>query len=185
MATQTNVVTPERYAKGLSYKDWLSKLDINADKFDKNYQEFQLKPEDAKFFADAAKKPNGPAKILVLAEGWCPDVIRGLPAVAKLSEAAGIELKILFRDQNLDIMYQFLLKGEFQAIPAVIFYTKDLKYICHWLERPDSTNAEYAEVRAKMGADRSKFGELTLPRWEHYRQESIKEMKELISKNVA
>ena len=185
MTTQTNVVTPERFAKGLGYKEWLSKLDINVDKFDKNYAEFQLKPEDTKFFIDASKKPNGPAKILALGEGWCPDVIRGMPMIAKLAEQTGLELRTFFRDQNLDIMNQFLFKGEFQSIPVFVFYTKDLKYICHWIERAESTVAEYAEVRAKLGADRSKFGEITMPRWEHYRQESIREMKELISKHVA
>lgn len=180
--TQTNVVTSERYAKGLSYKDWLTKLDINVDKFNKNYEEFQLKLEDAKFFIDASNKTNGPAKILALGEGWCPDVIRGMPMIGKLAEATGMELRVFFRDQNLDIMNQFLLKGQFQAIPVFVFYTKDMRYICHWIERPESTNVEYAEVRAKLGADRSKFGEITLARWEHYRQESIREMKELLSK---
>ena len=40
-----------------------------------------------------------------------------------------------FRDQNLDIMNEFLYKGEFQSIPTLVFYDKDMNQLGVWHER--------------------------------------------------
>ena len=56
-------------------------------------------------------------KALVIGEDWCPDVWRGLPVIAKVAEQTGMELRIFFRDQNKDIMSEFLNQGEFESNP--------------------------------------------------------------------
>src|SRR3989304_20153 len=48
----------------------------------------------------------------------------------------------ILRDQNLDIANEFLYKGEFQSIPTLVFYTKDLKYLAHWIERAQKARDE-------------------------------------------
>ena len=37
-------------------------------------------------------RPDGPAKVLILGEDWCPDVFRGMPVVVRMAEAAGLEI---------------------------------------------------------------------------------------------
>ena len=97
-------------------------------------------------------KPNGPAKMLVLGESWCPDVFRGAPVFARLAEATGIEARFFFRDQNKDIMAEFLKDGEYESIPVAVFYTKDHQYIAHWIERPVLANREMKELLGPMYA---------------------------------
>ena len=45
----------------------------------------------------------------MLAENWCGDVHRNSPLIARIAEAMpGCELRVLFRDQNLDLTDCFL-----------------------------------------------------------------------------
>ena len=73
---------------------------------------FQIKPEDAAALRELANRKGGPAKMLVLGEDWCGDVIRGLPVLARVAEVAGLDLKIFPRDQHHDIMNEFLKEGQ-------------------------------------------------------------------------
>ena len=49
---------------------------------------------------------------LVIAEGWCGDAAQILPVLNKMAlESDKIDLKIVFRDLNDDLMNQFLTNG--------------------------------------------------------------------------
>lgn len=136
MAEQTSVVTPERFASGFTYSDYIAQIKVNHDKF-QEYTETSadvLNPDDIEFFKKAAQ--GGAARMLVVGEDWCPDVYRGLPVFTRIADAAGMELRVFPRDENLDIADEFLNRGEFRSIPTVIFYTVDGEYLCHWIERP-------------------------------------------------
>src|SRR5271155_4803114 len=136
MPTATNVVTPARFAQGLSYANFLAQAAVNVDKFELNYKTAPLSAEDLAFFKRAAAQPNGPAKILAIAEAWCGDVYRELPTAVRIAEATGIELRIFLRDENPDIMDEFLSNdGKARAIPVFVFYTSDMRYITHFTER--------------------------------------------------
>ena len=108
MPTATTVITAARYAQGLTYADFLAQAAVNVDKFEANYKSAPLSPEDLAFFKRAAAQPNGPAKILAIAEAWCGDVYRELPTIARMAEATGAELRVFPRDENPDIMDEFL-----------------------------------------------------------------------------
>jgi hypothetical protein len=196
MATQTeSVVTPERFAQGLTYAQWMEQIDRNQDKFVDNYQGTTPNPEDVAAIKALMAKPNGPAKCLALGEPWCPDVFRGLPPAAKLCEATGMELRIFFRDQNLDIMNEFLNKGEFQSIPTLVFYTKDHAYLGHWIERAQKAKDEMPtllspitaktrdpdispEERQRYMAEYAAFQRG--PVWASWRDAEIREIRELL-----
>ena len=87
-------------------------------------------------------QPNGPAKVLVIAEGWSSDCRRDLPYLQRLAEAGGMELRIFNRDgqkilgprrpdpaahpdANHDLMLQFMNTkngGEWASLPVAVFY---------------------------------------------------------------
>jgi hypothetical protein len=140
-------------------------------------------------------KEDGPARLLVLGEDWCPDVFRGLPVLQRMAEAAGWDLRAFPRDDNLDIMGEFLNQGEHQSIPAAVFYTRDHQYITHWIERPQKANAEMGEV-AKLfeGLDREKdhqemrrrYDEFQQgPVWASWRDATIEEITALLQEKCA
>jgi hypothetical protein len=202
MPTATTVITPTRFAQGLPYANFLAQAAVNVDKFEQNYKTVPLSEEDLAFFKRAAAQPGGPAKILALAEAWCGDVYRELPTVAKIAEAAGMELRVFLRDENSDIMDEFLSNdGKSRAIPVFVFYTADMQYLTHFTERSAMAHRELAEivdqVKAKMGlpkettfatAPEDRRQELLReviaklqPRSDDWRKEAIKEMRQLVS----
>ena len=142
-----SVVTPERFAQGLTYGDWLAQIDRNEKRFEENYDETTVSDDDARALRELVALPNGPARCLALGEPWCPDVFRGLPVIARVAEAAGMELRVFFRDQNKDIMAEFLKHGEHESIPTFVFYTRDHRYIAHWIERPALANEQMPILR--------------------------------------
>jgi hypothetical protein len=193
MTEKKSIVTPERFASGFTYKDYIGRVKVNKDRFEEYYATGQLSAEDKAFFRKATKAPNGVAKMLVLGEDWCPDAFRGIPLMARIAEASGVEMRIFPRDQNLDIMNEFLNHGEFMSLPVAVFYTKDLRYICHWIERPEVASRERAKIQEdvkneKHGASeqeiRTLVGERTRTRFPAWQQESIREMREMLVKKL-
>src|SRR5579862_4537239 len=147
MPLATTVVTPARFAQGLSYAGFLAQAAVNRDKFDESYRTVPLTDQDLSFFRKAAATPHGPAKILALAEAWCGDVYRELPTAARIAEAAGMELGVFPRDENPDIMDEFLSNdGKARAIPVFVFYTSDNRYITRFTERSAGAHAELAAI---------------------------------------
>ena len=153
MATDTSVVTPQRFAEGFTYADYMAQVKVNKARLEDFYANFQVTAENAAALQALAAHPAGPAKMLVLGEDWCGDVVRGLPVLARMTEAAGWELRIFPRDQHHDIMNEFLKEGQWMSIPTVVFYTADHRYICHWIERPQVAERETAEIEAAIRAE--------------------------------
>jgi hypothetical protein len=179
---KTSVVTPERFAAGLTYRGFLAQAEKNLDRFQFNYDNTHMTEEDRQALQDLAARHEGPRKVLVLGEDWCPDVYRGLPVIARIAEAVGLELRVFPRDENLDIMNEFLKNGEFQSIPVAVFYTKDLRYIYHFTERPQKADEEMGQLQAlyanrtreeaRPDVDRFQQG----PVWAGWRQATIAEI---------
>jgi hypothetical protein len=192
MARETSVVTPQRFQQGFNYADYLAQIKVNKARFEAYHHGFPLKPEATAFFRAEARRPNGPAKMLVLAEDWCGDVVRGLPVLARMAEAAGLELRIFPRDQNLDIMDEFLKEGAYQSIPVAVFYTRDHRYLGHWIERPAVADRELVEIESAIRAEHREISDQEFSRERRARSEArtpdwqqaiIQELKELLGKS--
>ena len=182
-----SVVTAERFAAGLTYPEYMERIQRNRAKFEYNYDETRLADDDVRVFRELASRPDGPARVLALAEDWCPDVFRGLPVMARIAEAAGMELRIFPRDENPDIMNEFLQQGKHQSIPVFVFYTRDQRYLAHWTERPALANEQMHLVNAIF---QGKTAEEALPEYERFQQgevwagwrrEMVREIRELLT----
>ncbi|MCH7836807.1 MAG: thioredoxin family protein [Chloroflexi bacterium] len=183
---QQSVVTPERFASGMTWEQYLGQIKRNRERFEYNYDGTIVTDEDVEAFRSLAARADGPAKVLALGEDWCPDVFRGLPVMARIAEVAGMELRIFPRDDNLDIMKEFLNQGEHQSIPVFVFYTEDHRYIAHWIERPAKANAELGEMQAMFEGKeqeerRAAYREFQQgPVWASWRQEAVRELRKLL-----
>ncbi len=193
MARETSVVTPEKYASGFTYEEYLAQIKVNKNWFEQLYDTFQLQPEDAEFFRKASQSPNGPTKMMIIGEDWCPDVYRGMPMMARIAEAADMEVRVFPRDSHMDIMNEFLKEGKWASIPTAVFYTKDHQYICHWIERPELAEREMAEINAQLqselpDADEHRLRAAARPRNQErfpaWQQESVREIREMLAQSL-
>lgn len=147
-----SVITLDRFAKGKTFAEYLSGEIRNKELFQDNYDNLELSDEQKQALKDLAAQPNGPHHVVVIGEDWCPDVYRGLGVAQRIAEAAGIELRFFERDQNKDMMAEYLNNGEFESIPVYVFYDKDHREIAHFIERPQLANEQMGQVREVLGA---------------------------------
>jgi hypothetical protein len=99
---------------------------------------------------------------IIIAEAWCSDCAQIIPVLNKITEATDyIELKIVLRDENPELMDRYLTNGG-KAIPMVICIDKDtMREICTWGPRPKPAQElmvkhkanpvkEYSEVQKEI-----------------------------------
>ncbi|MEZ4661334.1 MAG: SelT/SelW/SelH family protein [Caldilineaceae bacterium] len=142
-------VTKERFEQGLTYEQYRAQMTRNQERFDVNDQTVQLNQADVDFFARLPQMLN----VLVLAEDWCGDVIANLPVLGALARQCGkLNMRIFLRDQNLDIMDQYLKEGKHQSIPVFAFLDQNYNDLGHWIERPVHMSELQAEMRRELFA---------------------------------
>lgn len=75
-------------------------------------------------------------KLLVISEDWCGDASNTVPVLARLAEAApGIEMRVLKRDENLELMDEYLTGGS-RSIPLAIVLDAAFRPVGRWGPRP-------------------------------------------------
>ena len=176
-----SVVTPERFAKGMTFDEYARYVGSpdnlareafgryvadggsmpatrkdNSAVFRERYARLRLSDQQTGAITWLAAQPNGPAKILVISEDWSSDCRRDVPMLARLAEAARLELRIFNRDgkkilgtrrpdptaypdSNHDLMLQFLNTkngGEWASVPVAVVYTKDFRELHRYIEYP-------------------------------------------------
>jgi hypothetical protein len=167
-----SVVTPERFASGMTFDQYVAYIGTPenlaregsrgvprrdfSDALRAAHAATRLSEAQAAALKWLASRPDGPARLLVIAEEWSSDCRRDVPTLARVAEAAGLELRIFRRDgrrfsasprptlaeapdSNADIMAEFLNEkdGEtWQSIPIAVFYTRSLEDLYHYVEYP-------------------------------------------------
>lgn len=181
-------ITGERYSQGFTYHEFLGQVESNRERYDEHEAAFKLSDEDAKSFKAIAANLGG-LKALAIVEDWCPDAHRGLPVMGSIAEAAGMELRVFYRDKNPDIMDLYLNQGKFQSIPVFAFFDEKLNPLCHWIERPAAATRFMDEIGAELSQKKLTEDEIRQERRQknalmadNWRQETVVELKNLLSK---
>ena len=80
------------------------------------------------------KNKNWKGKILIISEAWCGDAAMIVPVIAKFFEGHN-EVKIVYRDENEELINQYLTNGG-KSIPIVLILNENNEVISHWGPRP-------------------------------------------------
>lgn len=153
-------VTRERFESGLTYEQWKAQMTRNRERHDANERELQLSADDVAAF----KRLKKPVNVLVLAEDWCGDVIANVPLVGKIANEVGtLNVRVFLRDQNEDLMDQYLKDGKYKSIPTVVFFDDDFNELGRWVERPDSVTKLREEKRQELYQKNPEFGSASDP----------------------
>ncbi|TCI94230.1 thioredoxin family protein [Tenacibaculum sp. M341] len=96
---------------------------------------------------------------LVLTEGWCGDAAQNIPVINKLAEEnPNIDLKIILRDDNLELMDQFLTNGG-RSIPKLISVDENKEVLFSWGPRPSTATKMIADYKEENGVVDAKVKE--------------------------
>ncbi|AZJ33366.1 MULTISPECIES: thioredoxin family protein [Tenacibaculum] len=98
------------------------------------------------------KDVKEPQTWLVLTEGWCGDAAQNLPVINKIAEEnPNINLKLVLRDENLELMDEFLTNGG-RSIPKLIALNKENEVINTWGPRPTEATKMVVDYKEKHGS---------------------------------
>ena len=118
---------------------------------------------------------------LVLSEGWCGDAAQLLPVINKKAELSeNIKLKVLLRDENEELMNQFLTNGG-KAIPKLIIIEEEtLEVLDHWGPRPEGASKLISDYKATHGIV-DEIAKTELQKW-YLQDKGFSTQKEIIEK---
>jgi len=103
---------------------------------------------------------------VVITEAWCGDAAQTVPIINKMAEASdNIDLHLIFRDENLDVMDQFLYNGKSRSIPKLICLDADtMDILGDWGPRPEPAQRLYETLRTDPDMPTQKVAEI-LHKW--------------------
>src|SRR6476469_5703229 len=92
--------------------------------------------------------------LLVLSEDWCGDSVNIVPILAKLTQSVtNMDMRILARDENLDIMDAHLTGGKSRSIPVVILLNDKYQECGWWGPRPRALQQWVVENGMQLAKD--------------------------------
>jgi hypothetical protein len=137
------MVTKQRFAQGMTFQQYLDQMNTNKDKFLETLAAIHVSPRDRAVFASRGEKLN----VLVLTEDWCGDALTNFPVLARMVEGApNVDMRVFLRDQNPDLMDQYLNRGLYRSIPVFVFFDENMSEIARFVERPPKIT-EYMEQK--------------------------------------
>lgn len=113
---------------------------------------------------------------LVITEGWCGDAAPVIPIMKKIADINPlIDFKLILRDENEELMNEFLTNGG-KSIPKMVSFNLDENRILFtWGPRPKEAADLVAKEKAEFGKLRDEF-KITLQKW--YNQDKGKNIAE-------
>ncbi len=104
------------------------------------------------------KKVNQRINWLVLTESWCGDASPALPVMNKISELnPNISFKILLRDENLELMNQFLTNGSMSIPKLISFDATDKDVMGTWGSRSKAATELVEDFKRQHGELTAEF----------------------------
>jgi hypothetical protein len=106
------------FEKGLTKEEYIAGMNVNQEKMNTIYSQFTLNAEEKE---QAQKIKELALKVIVISEDWCGDAMLNNPVLLRIAEEANIAVRFVLRDQNLELIDQYLTNGTSRSIPIFIF----------------------------------------------------------------
>jgi hypothetical protein len=106
-------------------------MTMNKERFVRALDATVITPQDVPVLTRHGNVRN----ILVITEDWCGTSLAYVPYIARLVDGRpGVELRVFLRDENPDVMDQFLKRGVHRSIPVIVFFDADMKELARFIE---------------------------------------------------
>ena len=97
----------------------------------------------------AAHKVNRSMVWLAITEGWCGDAAQNVPVIEKIAgESDKIETRYILRDENLELIDQFLTGGARSIPKLIVIDAETYEVLGSWGARPKAAQDYFLEMRS-------------------------------------
>lgn len=119
------------YEKGITPETYMGALEKHKEGFSYVYDNIDLSTfeKDEEFF-QFVKEKN--LRAIAIAEVWCGHCMLNVPILLRLAEKTNMSVRLLPRDENLELMDQYLTNGKSRSIPIFIFIDESGKEVAKW-----------------------------------------------------
>ncbi|TCP65329.1 thioredoxin family protein [Baia soyae] len=135
------------FEKGISFEEYVASMKANKEGFLTIYQGFSLTSEDKDFFSKLADQK---LRVIGLTADWCGDAMLNVPVIERIAEVCQSPLSLLNRDENLELMDQYLTNGTARAIPIFIWIDQEGNEKAVWGPRADAVQTLIINLRSSL-----------------------------------
>ena len=144
-------IDPVRYDAAPEFPAYLESVTQHAEVWQGMYRTAVIPPE----LVERMRANSHGMRLLILSEDWCSDCFSAVPLIARLAVAAGIELRVLARDANPDLMDALPTSGT-RSIPVVMVLDADNLVRAWWGPRPAALQRWYRNEPPSPARSRKK-----------------------------
>ncbi|WP_411843562.1 thioredoxin family protein [Salinicoccus sp. HZC-1] len=134
------------FDQAMSAETYINDMEKHKENLENVYNNFAI-PADEAFFR---RLENKNLRAIVITEDWCGDAMMNTPILMRLAEKSHMEVRMLLRDSNLELMDQYLTNGKSRSIPIIIFIDENGEEVTHWGPRSEFVQKEVDELMAGL-----------------------------------
>ncbi len=162
------VMSRERFQNSTTFDEYLERMQTNKERMAQFVDEVQVPEEDLEWW-----RSRGPLKVFTLTFDSCGDALYNIPVMAKIArQCPNIDLRVVQRDENLDIMDRYLNQGIYRSVPTFIVMDENMEEVGNLKERPEEITRL---IEAEMVAVRRRLREEHKEDWRGVLAASLKE----------
>ena len=135
------------YQQAKPIDQYIEDMSVNKEGFLSIYEGFEMPQNDSRFDAIQAK---GYRYVLIITEDWCGDAMMNSPILKHISEKLNLEVRAFYRDENTDLIDQYLTNGKSRSIPIFIFMNEQFEQLAVWGPRAQSVQKFVTSVRETL-----------------------------------
>lgn len=137
----------ENSSTGIPTEDKIMFTKMNLQRIKRLDRKIILEEDEVEIF----KNINPLQTWLVILESWCGDGAQTIPVINKVAEVSEkIDLRIVIRDENPELMDQFLTNGS-RSIPKLIILDENLNILETWGPRSAAATKMVEDYKREHG----------------------------------
>jgi len=142
-------------------QDLIDFTELNLKRMQRLNKRLSLNPDIINKIGNLTQKQ----KWFVISEAWCGDAAQNLPIINKMASLNEyIDLQVILRDDNLDIMDAFLTNGG-RSIPKLISVDENNDILFTWGPRPQKAQDMFLAHKNNPDKETPEEFKTTLHKW--------------------
>jgi hypothetical protein len=142
-----NVDLNEWFQKGMTADEYINSMTRNKQEMLSIYERFVVTAED-KNKLESLRSTQ--LRVIGISEDWCGDALLNNAILLRIAQTFGLEVRFVLRDQNLELMDQYLTNGTSRAIPIYIFIDQEGNEVGVWGPRAPELQALVEKERGAL-----------------------------------
>ncbi|WP_053362762.1 thioredoxin family protein [Bacillus sp. FJAT-27251] len=119
----------EWFKQGMTTTQYISSMKVNRDGLLKVYNSSELEENQRGFLHGLQVKE---LRALILTADWCGDAMVNIPLFLRIANEALIDVRYFIRDENLELMDQYLTNGKSRSIPIIVLIDQEGEEVAKW-----------------------------------------------------